>query len=443
MAWSPCGATGFQDALHAVKALQELTESRQLLQTNGNKGARIASVQTQREGTDVRGEPPSMKQLLIVALALAPTLGTDESGCPTDAFMNVSKTAGAVDGYARPRLKVRCEDGSLIVSSNAIPHYESVQITPNLLVELNREYRMTLTPELAQKPSPLPLLGPSGVAINGMPLFGPDEGPVPSSRFGDPIYNAIMDACMGHTARQYHFHALIQSCFVTGAKPGDASPISAFGDDGFPVFGPYGCSDAECSEVVEFRSSWEQVRSPEPDAWDTYRFVPEDGPEYLHRCNGHSAEDHGGEYQYHATANWPYIKGCFSGAPSADAGREEDRQMSGSGPGGRGPQVDPRPSPEQVAKAAAKLGIDEAELAAALGLTDGWRYADELPVGRLCLKYELPRPEPGSRCRTPVQSDPARSRTTSAGAGTARPQTPAKALGSSLEGTARRFRQVR
>ena len=113
------------------------------------------------------------------------------------------------------------------------------------------------------------------------------------------------------------------------------------------------------------------MRSPELDAWDAYRFVPKDGPEYLDRCNGHSAEDHGGKYHYHATATWPYIMGCFSGTPSADAGREEDRQMSGAGRRGRGPQVDPRPSPEQVAKAAAELGIDEAKLAEALGLTNG------------------------------------------------------------------------
>ena len=312
-----------------------------------------------------------MKQLLICALALGVPLAADDSGCPTDAFMDVSQTAGAGDGYANPRLEVRCEDGSLVVSSNAIPHYEFVQITPNPLVELNRDYRMTLTPKLAEQPSPLPLLGPSGVAINGIPLFGPNEGPVPPPGFGDPIYNAIMDACMGHTARQYHYHALVQSCFETATKPGEPSPILAFGADGFPVFGPYGCADAECSQVIEFKSSWERLRSPDLDAWDAHRFVPKDGPEYLDRCNGHSADDHGGKYHYHATATWPYIMGCFSGTPSADAGRAEDRQMSGTAPRGRGPQVDPRPSPEQVAKAAAELGINEAKLAEALGLADG------------------------------------------------------------------------
>ncbi len=359
-----------------------------------------------------------MKQLLICALAFALPLAADDSGCPTDAFMDVSKTAGAGDGYAKPRLEVKCEDGSLVVSSNAIPHYEFVQITPNPLVELNRDYRMTLNPKLAEEPSQLPLLGPSGVAINGIPLFGPNEGSVPPPGFGDPIYNAIMDSCMGHTARQYHYHALVQSCFETGAKPGEASPILAFAADGFPVYGPFGCADTECSQVVEFKSSWEQLRSPTIDAWDAYRFTPKDGSEYLDRCNGHTGEDHSGKYHYHATATWPYIMGCFSGTPSADAGREEDRQMSGAGQRGRGPQLDPRPSPEQVAKAAADLGIDETKLAEALGLTDGrvtpmnyMSAARALNVDYAALSRALgvepqfnpPRRGPGQRGRGPGQ----------------------------------------
>ncbi len=312
-----------------------------------------------------------MKQILICVLACALPLAADDTGCPTDAFMDVSKTAGAGDGYARPRLQIRCEEDTLVISSNAIPHYQFVQITPNPLVELNRDYRMPLSPKLAEEPSPLPLLGPSGVAINGIPLFGPNEGAVPPPGFGDPIYNAIMDACMGHTARQYHYHALVQSCFETVAKAGGPSPILAFAADGFPVYGPFGCADAECSKTIEFKSSWDQLRSPQIDAWDAYRFTPKEGPEYLDRCNGHSGDDHGGAYHYHATATWPYIMGCFSGTPSDAAGREEDRQLSGGGRGGRGPQVDPCPSPEQVAKAAVELGIDEAKLAEALGLTDG------------------------------------------------------------------------
>ena len=309
-----------------------------------------------------------MRQVLVLMAALALPMSAEDSGCPTDAFMDVTDTAGAGAGYPRPRLDVNCEEGSLVVFSNAIPHYRFVQITPNPLLELNRNYRMPLDARLAEEPSPLPLFGPSGVAINGIPIFGPNEGPVPAPGFGDPVYNSIMDACMGHTAREYHYHALVQSCFGTDSEPGEPSPILAFAADGFPVYGPFGCADPECSEVIEFKSSWEQLRSPEIDAWDAYRFTPREGSEYLDRCNGHSGEDHSGAYHYHATATWPYVLGCFAGTPSFGS-EQENRQVSRTPRRGRGPQADPRPSTEQIAKAAAALGIDQASLAEALGVS--------------------------------------------------------------------------
>ena len=108
----------------------------------------------------------------LFGLLLALPVPAANKPCPSDAFMDVSDSPGAGKGYPRPRLEVECDGDELVVSSNAIPHYEFVQITPNPLVELNRDYRMPLNPKLAERPSPLPLLGPSGVAINGIPLFG-------------------------------------------------------------------------------------------------------------------------------------------------------------------------------------------------------------------------------------------------------------------------------
>ena len=310
------------------------------------------------------------KLLPCILLAVLPA-AVQGSDCPAAAFLDVSRFPGAGAGYPAPVLAVECIDDKLVIRSNAIPHYEFVPVTPNPLIALDRDYRLPLRPKLAEEPSPLPLLGPSGVAINGIPIFGPNEGPVPYPGYGDPIYNAIMDDCMGHTARQYHYHALVEACLAVGPRNGAPSPILAFAADGFPVFGPFGCIDAECSRVVEFKSSWNRVRSPRHDAWDAYRFVPELGTEYLDRCNGHSGDDQNGKYHYHATPTWPYIIGCFSGTPASGVSRPEDRQTDRRGPGGRGPEPEPRPSSEQIARAAAELGVPAAKLAAALRLTDG------------------------------------------------------------------------
>lgn len=313
----------------------------------------------------------TMRNLVLCILLLAAPAAGAGSDCPTNAFLNVTEFDGAGQGYPAPRLEVECEDDALVISSNAIPHYEFVPITPNPLVPLDRDYRLPLRPELAEKPSPLPLLGPSGVAINGIPLFGPNEGPAPYPGYGDPIYNDIMDDCMGHTARQYHYHALVEACLQAGARDGDPSLVLAFAADGFPVYGPFGCKDADCSDIIEFKSSWDRVGDPRHDTWDAYRFTPKSGAAYLDRCNGHSGDDQEGAYHYHATATWPYIMGCFSGTPAPGFDRPEDRQPSRRGRGQGPASLEPRPTDEQVARAATELGIPVDRLAEALRLTEG------------------------------------------------------------------------
>ena len=319
----------------------------------------------------VAGSPRMMRNLAFCLLLLPAPAVEAASGCPTDAFLDISKFAGAGEGHPAPRLEVKCEDDALVIRSNAIPHYRFVPITPNPLVPLERDYRLPLRPKLAEEPGPLPLLGPSGVAINGIPLFGPNEGPAPYPGYGDPIYNDIMDDCMGHTARQYHYHALVEACLEAGSRKGGPSPILAFAADGFPVYGPFGCNDADCSEVIEFKSGWDRVADPRHDAWDAYRFTTKEGAAYLDRCNGHSGDDHGGAYHYHATAAWPYIMGCYSGTPLPGFERPEDRQFTQRGPRRDPAPLDPRPTDEQVARAATELGIPVERLAQALRLTDG------------------------------------------------------------------------
>ncbi len=312
-----------------------------------------------------------MPRILITLLALALPLAAQDSGCPTDVFLDVSKYPGAGGAYAKPTLDVECEGDTLIVRSNGIPHYEFVQITPNPLIVSNRIYRISLSPKLAEKPTPIPLLGTVGVAINGIPFFGPNEGGIPFPGFGDPIYNSIMDACMGHTAREYHYHALVEACLGANLKPGEPSPILAYAVDGFPVYGPFGCTDTDCSEVIRFKSSWEEIREPETDSWDAFRYVAKDDVEYLDRCNGHSGPDHQ-QYHYHITETWPYIIGCFSGTPSTDSGQEAGPPPRARPRPGRGrPPLDKPPTPQQISEAADKLGIDEKTLASALRLADG------------------------------------------------------------------------
>ena len=63
-----------------------------------------------------------MNQGLNLLTALASPMSADDSGCPTDAFMDPDRTAGDGEDHPRPRLEMQCEQGSLVVFSNSIPH---------------------------------------------------------------------------------------------------------------------------------------------------------------------------------------------------------------------------------------------------------------------------------------------------------------------------------
>lgn len=295
-----------------------------------------------------------------------------------------------------PTLEVTCDMAArtMTVTSNGMPHYTYVAMTPNALMEVSHSWTITLDPQLASTPTDIPLLGDAGFALNGVVWYGPNEGPTPDN-FGDPVANDIMDWCGGHTANAYHYHAIYESMLVDQDGDGQPacmdededyspgvvpSPLLGFAFDGFPIYGPFGCVDSTCKEVVEFQSSWENEahkagtlgcitsdecgnpdscstgptgRRFDPDicytcaetvisgertracvplslAWDNHDYVEKSGVEWLDRCNGRVGPD--GTYRYHATATFPYILGCYSGTATnvgGGAGRG-----GGQGPGG-------------------------------------------------------------------------------------------------------------
>jgi hypothetical protein len=253
-------------------------------------------------------------------------------GCPTAHFLDVSKAPGAGSSYAQPTLAVRCTETTLVVTSNGIPHYTFVQVTPNALAAQNHHWTVPRQPKKASQTTDIPLLGPAGFTVNGLPVYGPNEGPMPTdSAYGDPIYNGITDECLGHTARRgdYHYHALLEKCLTERglvAEPwkladpaGDkASPVLGYGFDGFPIYGSYECADAPCTQIIKLESSWDMTGNPIKNAWDAYTYSEKTGEGALDRCNGHTGP--AGDYHYHATDGFPYILGCYAGTPTNNGG---------------------------------------------------------------------------------------------------------------------------
>ena len=130
-------------------------------------------------------------------------------------------------------------------------------------------------------------------AIDGMPIFGPNEAAMPDP-YGDPIYNGLMDFCLGHTAMGglYHYHGLLVECLVGDVAPDEPSPIIGFALDGYPIFGPRG-------------SRGKLLSNDDLDA-----------------CHGQTSRVfYEGRWQriyhYNATLEYPDTLGCFRGTPSA------------------------------------------------------------------------------------------------------------------------------
>ncbi len=271
----------------------------------------------------------------------------DPTVCPQAAnFLDVSKAVGAGGAYAKPTLSATCEGDEVVIKSNTIPHYTFVAMTPNPLKVVDNTYRIPRSPKQAAATTAIPLLGRIGVAVNGMPLFGPNEAGTPAeSAWGDPVYNQITDECTGHTAAEYHYHALQQQCLTAASMvaepwklaapdPMVASPVLGYALDGFPIYGPYECKDAACSAVIEMKSGYDQIADPKKDAWKAYKHAGSAAADRLDTCNGHVGP--GGDYHYHATAGFPYILGCYRGTAAAGSGQDAGTGGTGGTGGGTG-----------------------------------------------------------------------------------------------------------
>src|SRR5262249_41083437 len=157
-----------------------------------------------------------------------------------------------------PSLSASCNGTTVTVQSNGIPTYQYVALTPNGLQAKSYTFTFPQSPTQAVSTTVVPLLGNVGVAVNGIPIYGVNEGPQPASdAYGAPIAAAILDECGSHSAQQgtFHNHELFVKCLVQSAvsesqpwndpdpSPSVPSPIIGYAFDGFPIYGPYECVD--------------------------------------------------------------------------------------------------------------------------------------------------------------------------------------------------------
>jgi hypothetical protein len=280
----------------------------------------------------------------------AETVATKSKVCPIGSFPDLSKSAGAGEGYAKPSISVTCSKTELKVASNGMISFAFEQKTPNALNVQNWNWSVPLNPTKAKSITSIKnVLGTLGFTVSGLPIYGPTEGPMPPAQaFGDPVYNKIMDTCGGHTgpAREYHHHAitLVQQCNLNKQK------ILGYALDGFPIYTTLGCIDKKCTKTAMMKSAYVKTGDPTTNSWDAYTFKPSKSANALDACNGRTQPD--GTYGYHVTTDFPYIIGCFKGTATLPTGRasepmppmgEPKPPMDGKAPPPGGQMGEPKP----------------------------------------------------------------------------------------------------
>jgi hypothetical protein len=302
---------------------------------------------------------------------------TAGSSCPSSIFLDVTGAAGPGGSYSsfHPSLSVSCSSTTVTVQSNGIPTYQYVAMTPNGLQAKSYNFSFPLSPAVAGSTTSVPLLGNVGVAVNGIPIYGPNEATQPASdAYGDPIAATLLDQCGSHSGNQgsFHNHTLQVKCLIQSAvsssqpwnnpdpSPSNPSPIVGYAFDGFPIYGPYECTDGGCGAVQEMLSSWDNsgyqsgtlgctssaacsngyctevmingtpttACVPRTCVWSNNTYTAKAGSQYLDQCNGHVGPN--GDYHYHTTPTFPYILACYRGTPTTNGG-------NGTPPGGTCP----------------------------------------------------------------------------------------------------------
>lgn len=232
---------------------------------------------------------------------------------------------------ADPTLSATCVDDSIVVTSNSIPDYVYVATTPGSPNVIEQTYTLPATPTSAEDPSPddVPRLGPIGVAVNGVPLYGPTEG-----TGGDVLsLQGALSECGSHASQlAFHMHIFGSAegvdCLYSAEEVASGDPVLVgWAADGYPIMSGLVCADGDCAEMTQLTSSWQLTDESlfATDTWAAHSYVEGSGD--LDECNGRVDAD--GQYRYYTTTTFPYFVGCFTGEVSDDA----LPSLGGGGPG--------------------------------------------------------------------------------------------------------------
>ena len=309
---------------------------------------------------------------------------------------NGASSAGGSDDNAGPwfqcKNQVTTTDGEMVVNSNGIPNHDFISTMGCCADEVDLEWHITLNPvndttgghTSTNCPASegrwecAPDRGAVAVAVNGVPIFGPEEGPggdavaLHFDYFDEDRQPIFLGYCTSHSAgSNFHYHYDAQCQFweppvgddmsnygISELDDTQHSPIIGWAFDGYPIYGMYGYGE-DGQTIKAITSSYAVERTQEGgdqgyNGIDDWNY--DDGLGDLDECNGRfgpTPEYPEGIYHYVSTPlsgdptlvtdtdgnqvamiGFPYFLLCYHGIANVN------EQTSGGGQGGGGDDPD-------------------------------------------------------------------------------------------------------
>ena len=284
-------------------------------------------------------------------------------------------------------VSITLNETHLIISTNGLPNHDfestlacsgggdcsraqsyTWSIPRSPVNDTNGGHDSTNCPEANGNQECAPDRGAVAVAINGVPIFGPEDGPggdavaAEHGAYNEDRQPIELGICHGHAAQggTYHYHAdancmhwhpaegesiendydesTIQAV-AQNTYDGNHSKVIGVAFDGYPIYGFWGY-DSQMN-IVEMKSSYE-LKDGETgyNGIDDYKYT--EGLGHLDQCNGHfgpTPDFPQGIYHYHTTMQngdgdmgFPYFLICYHG--EADMSSDSGAGQGGGGGGG-------------------------------------------------------------------------------------------------------------
>ncbi len=304
----------------------------------------------------------------------------------------VSSAGGGGSGpWFQCQVTVSIQNGEMVVDSNGIPNHDFLSTMGCCADEVDLEWHITLNPvedtngghSSTNCPAAngrwecAPDRGAVAVAVNGVPIFGPEEGPggdavaLHFDYFDENRQPIFLGWCTSHSAgNNFHYHYDAQCQFWDAATNEDMSdyeiaklqsqyhsPIIGWAFDGYPIYGMYGYDD-DGQTIRAITSSYtvsasNTQRGPGYNGIDDWSYG--EGVGDLDECNGRfgpTPEYPEGIYHYVSTPlsgsptmvtdqngddvamiGFPYFLLCYHGI--ADVDSQPSIGQGGGGPPGQ------------------------------------------------------------------------------------------------------------